>query len=168
MSRATAVRRALAGSAEVSSRWWFWVAAVPLVFAFWLLAAGWIALAAYLDMGLFTGGSGSFVLLAFQLSLVALGVPLAVLLVVFPVAVSLDARAVAEAGADWQPNVARLSAAALAGPVATAVLVAVALLGEITTTAILTLVGGITVGYLLATPVALYYLRGRRRHVGLL
>jgi heme/copper-type cytochrome/quinol oxidase subunit 2 len=153
--------RVLPGDSPVDSRWWYWVAAVPVAFAFWLASAAWVAVGTALDPGLAAGvGFES----ALGLALVAMGVPLLVLLVVFPAAVHFDARAVAEQSA-WRPN-RSLAALALVAPLLAAAAVAAVVLDAVA--AVPGSVAAVTLGYLAATPVAGYYLYRRRARVGLL
>lgn len=151
----------LAGEAAVDSRWWYWVAAVPVAFAFWLASAAWVAVGTALDPGL-AGGVGFES--ALGLALVAMGVPLLVLLLVFPVAVHFDARAVAEQST-WRPNRSLLAALALAAPVLAAAAVAAVVLDAVA--AVPGSIAAVTLGYLAAAPVAGYYLYRRRARVGL-
>ena len=152
----------LAGDSPVDSRWWYWVAAVPVAFAFWVLSAAWVAVGTALDPALAAGtGFGA----ALGLALVAFGVPLLILLAVLPASVLFDARAARDQSA-WQPNAERIAAAAAVGPALAIVLVVAVLLDVVGDTA--GSVAAVTVGYLLATPVAIWYLRRRRDEIGLL
>jgi hypothetical protein len=152
---------ALSGDSPVDSRWWYWVAAVPLAFAFWLLSAAWVAVGTALDPALADGtGFGG----ALGVALVAFGVPLLVLLVAFPASVLFDARA-ARDQSDWQPSAGRYAGLATVGTVVALALVAAVALDLVDETT--GSVAAVTLGYLLATPVALRYLRRRRDEVGL-
>ena len=134
-------------AASVDSKWWYWVAAVPLywvassvlglafglvAFAFALTGAGIGHAGGMPGLGFGFGALG-FVGLAFLL--VAVGL---VLSLVFPVAAYLDAEAVADAGGDWQPDPALYGLVGLAGVVAQP----------------------------LQVPLAVYYLYKRRESVG--
>ncbi|MFB6119979.1 MAG: hypothetical protein ABEJ68_02550 [Halobacteriaceae archaeon] len=117
MSRRRAQPGRLPGrSLPDAGRWWYWVAAVPAVTAVWALSFVWLAIAATAEFG--AGGiGGDTVGVAFSLSLVVAGVPLAVVLVLLPVAVTKDARALAAVDAPWQPDPRRWGLLALAGAV---------------------------------------------------
>lgn len=113
MSRRDAGRgRGLPGrSLPDAGRWWYWVAAVPAVAAVWLVSFVWLAIAATAEFG--AGGiGGDTVGTAFWLSLIVAGAPLAVVLLLLPVAVVKDARALADAGAPWRPDPRRWGLAA--------------------------------------------------------
>ncbi|WP_336035909.1 hypothetical protein [Halobacterium yunchengense] len=113
-----------APSAPADSRWWYWVAAVPafyvvatvagflfgaLAFAFALTGAEYgPGIGAPVGLGFF----GAFVLFAF---LAAVG---GLLSLVFPVAIYLDADAVAETPGDWQPDPELYGVLGLVGVVA--------------------------------------------------
>lgn len=163
--RVPADRGRLFPSDPTGSRWWYWVAAVPISFGFWLLAVAWVAVAIVLNprVGATPDGAVPF---ALSVSLVALGIPLAVVLLAFPFAIYRDARAVAAAGVGWQPDRTRYPVAALGGPVVGVAASALAALGVVTPEASLAVFAAFTVAYLLATPVALHYLRARHRGVG--
>lgn len=141
-----------------NSRWWYWVAAVPAVVAFWLLSVAWVGVSVWLKFtpGELTTGLAQTALLA---PLVAFGVPLAVLLAVLPYAIFRDAYAIHAAGAGWPPT------ARYAGSAALALLLAVAGVGlvEVGFPAI----GGsvAVLGVLLAVAVSVFYVRERREHV---
>jgi len=97
----------------VGSRWWYWIAAIPLYVvvsaAFGLLFAV-VALAGF-GLGLEGGLVGFGLLFAF---VVALGLVGLVLTVLFPVATYVDARAVAASDASWTPDPLVWGLAALA------------------------------------------------------
>jgi len=112
---------------EVDSRWWYWVAAVPLywvassvlgfafglvAFAFALTGAGVGHVGGMPGLGF---GFGALGFVGLALLLVAVGM---VLSLAFPVAVYLDAEAVADARGDWQPDPALYGLVGLAGVVA--------------------------------------------------
>lgn len=113
--------------ADVDSRWWYWVAAVPLYwvassvlgFAFALVAFA-VALTGA-GVGHATGmpglgvGFGALGVFGVALVFVALGM---VLSLAFPVAVYFDAEAVADARGDWQPDPALYGLVGLAGVIA--------------------------------------------------
>ncbi len=152
---------AISGDSPVDSRWWYWVATVPVAFAFWVLSAAWVAVGTALDPALDDGtGFGA----ALGVALVAFGVPLLVLLTVFPASVLFDARA-ARDQSDWRPSAERIALAASLGPTVAILLVFAVVLDVVAPTA--GSIAAVTLGYLLAAPVALWYLRERRDAVGL-
>jgi len=113
--------------ADVDSRWWYWVAAVPLYwvassvvgFAFTLVALAFALTGA--GVGHATGvpglgvGFGALGIVGVALLLVAAGM---VLSLAFPVAIYLDAEAVGAVASDWQPDPALYGLVGLAGVVA--------------------------------------------------
>jgi hypothetical protein len=108
--------------ADVDSRWWYWIAAVPLYFVVSAALAGLFLVGFLFDLFL-TGGLLSLFGAALVVPVVGLvGLALAVL---FPVATYVDARAVAEAGGEWTPDPVVWSLAALASVVLTAYAVSV-------------------------------------------
>ena len=125
--------------ASVESRWWYWIAAVPVYFAFSLvfggLLFGVVFLGFWIDVGLAVSGLFVFAVAAFFLALPGL-----LLSVLFPVAVYVDARAVSEADVGWTPDPTLYGVVALAGVLVTAFTVSV--------------------------PMALYYLYRRHEAVG--
>lgn len=125
--------------ATVDSRWWYWIAAVPVYFAVSAVLGGLFFAAAVLGLWVDVGFalSGLFV---FALAVVVFGLPGLALSVLFPVAVYVDARAVREADVGWDPDPALYGIVALAGVVVTAFTVSV--------------------------PLALYYLYRRHEAVG--
>lgn len=70
------------------SRWWWWIAGLPISVAFWALTVLWLAIA---TEG--TGLLGDPLISGIRLATVGLGVPLLVIAVLFPVAVYFDATA---------------------------------------------------------------------------
>ena len=125
--------------ATVESRWWYWIAAVPVYFGLSFVGGALlfatVALGVWMDVGV--AFSGAFL---FALAAVLFGLPGLLLSVLFPVAVYVDARAVREADAGWNPDPALYGAVALAGVLATAFTVSV--------------------------PMAIYYLYRRHEAVG--
>lgn len=121
----------------LDSRWWYWIAAVPVYFLLSVLLAfvGFLSVVAGvaldIPLGLFIP-----VVLAFAL----IGLPGAVLSVMFPLATYADARAVAGADIEWTPDPILYGLLALAAVLITA--------------------------FVLSVPLALYYLYQRHRHVG--
>jgi hypothetical protein len=115
-----AARATLPGDAGTDAgRWWYWVAAVPAGAALWLVSFAWLAVVATAEFGP-AGVGGNTVATAFWLATLVTGVPLAVILVVFPVAVQRDARALGAVGATWQPDPQRWGLLALVGSVTVA------------------------------------------------
>lgn len=122
---------------DVDSRWWYWIAAVPLYFVASLLIGGFAFVIAVL--GLATDLGGLFLLL-FGAAFLLIALPGVILAVMFPLALYVDARAVAGANVDWSPDPILYGVLALA-----AVLVS---------------------AFTLSVPLSLYYLYQRHRHVG--
>ena len=145
---------------HVESRWWYWVAAIPPVFGFWIITVVWVAIAIALEPGLF--GNGGPVIRSLSVSLVAMGVPFIVLTLLFPVAVFRDASDIAASPSEWNPP------ATLYGLVATAGLLPLVVL------AVATLGSGpavnptlaLVAGFVLNVPFSLYYLKERHERVG--
>lgn len=151
------VGRRLAGSG-VDSRWWYWVAAVPLTFGLWAVAVGWVAVA--VAAGPFDGGGP--LRQAVEVSMIAFGVPVLALIAVFPFAVYADAGAIRGAEVEWRPPRAALAVAAAVGPSLAAGRVFVDLVSDGALDGPGWAVGA---GFLVCVPVAGYYLY--RRHVRL-
>lgn len=98
---------------RVDSRWWYWVAAVPVVTGFWLLSALWVAVVVFVVPEAGATATGAVV----SIPAVALGLPALVAFLVLPLALLRDARAVEDAGGDLPALAARapkLAAGALA------------------------------------------------------
>ncbi|MFB6271023.1 MAG: hypothetical protein ABEH83_13850 [Halobacterium sp.] len=95
---------------RVDSRWWYWVAAVPLVTAFWAVSSLWVAVVAVLVPEAVVQDAESVV----SIPAVALGVPALVVFLVLPLALYRDARAIDAAGGDWPADVARYAKLAVA------------------------------------------------------
>jgi hypothetical protein len=141
---------------RVGTRWWYWIAAVPTVFAFWLVTVAWVAFAIWMDPALtvFPGPDDPLRNAVFM-SLVAVGVPFVVLTAMLPMAVLQDVAAIGRADVGWEPP-GSYAAVALAGWVLGG------LVGLLTTNPFLALI----VGFTASVPFALYYLRLRHRHIG--
>lgn len=123
--------------AGVDSRWWYWIAAVP-VYALLSMLFGFLLVFVFILAGVAdTAGLG---LVAFALFVVFVAVPGLVLTILFPIATYVDAKAVAEADLAWDPDPALFGVLALAS----------------------VLVSAFTASVLLA----LYYLYRRHQHVG--
>jgi len=152
------LRRRLAHE-RVDTRWWYWVAAVPAAFAFWLVAVAWVTVA--VALGPLAGPSP--VAQAAEISLVAFGAPFLALTAVFPFAVFEDASAICEADVGWRPPRVPLTGAAAVGPLVSAAAVLYGLLG---TSSVLAPVWAILLGFLLTVPVAAYYLYHRHDRLG--
>jgi hypothetical protein len=97
------------------SRWWWWIAGLPLSVAFWAMTVLWVSIA--------TEGTGLLanpVRSAAALVTVGLGMPILVIAAMFPVAVYYDGQVVERvAGIDWNPTYIGAIAAAtlLTGPI---------------------------------------------------
>ncbi|MFC6874003.1 hypothetical protein [Halobellus marinus] len=108
--------------ASVDSRWWYWIAAIPLYVVLGGVLAVLFVGAFIFDLFL-TGGLatvfGAFIVIPL-LGLVGL-----VLTVLFPVATYIDARAIAESDAEWTPDPLVWGLAALATVVLSAFLLSV-------------------------------------------
>jgi hypothetical protein len=118
------------------SRWWYWIAAVPVYFVLSMLLAfgGFLLVVAGVALDIPFG-------LVIPIVIVALiGLPGTVLSVMFPLATYADARAIAGADIEWTPD-----------PI---------LYGLLALTAVL------ITAFVLSVPLALYYLYQRHRHVG--
>lgn len=132
--------------ASVDSKWWYWIAAVPVValvgtvfgVLFGLLGFVGFLFGVGFDAGVFS--LVPFVAVALAVVLVALVG--GVLTLVFPVAMYVDARAINEAAADyeWRPDPALYGLVALAG--------------------------ALTTTFVVTVPLALYYLYRRHETVG--
>ncbi|WP_232703244.1 hypothetical protein [Halobacterium wangiae] len=83
---------------RVDSRWWYWVAVVPVITTFWLLSAVWVAVVVLVVPEASTPTTSSAVV---SIPAVALGVPALVAFLVLPLALIQDSRAVEEAGGRW-------------------------------------------------------------------
>lgn len=121
---------------SVDSRWWYWVAAVPLYFLLSTIVG--VAFFAIAILG-FATDLGGLTLLLFALVFLLIALPGLLLSVLFPLGIYLDAKAVAAADLEWSPD-----------PV---------LYGLLAVAAVL--VSAFTLG----VPLALYYLYQRHRHL---
>jgi len=144
---------------RVDSRWWYWIAATPAVFVFWLVAVAWVAVAVSLGP---LGGPDP-VGRAGSVSLVAFGGPFLVLVAVFPFAVFADATAVLRADVEWAVGRTGVTVGAAIGPLATVAAWAVDLLGD---GAFDWLGWAVALGFVLTVPVAGWYLYRRHEHLG--
>ena len=108
----------------VDSRWWYWIAAVPVYFAL-TLAFGALLVPVFL-LG-FAFDAGVAVALFAVVGGVFVALPGLALAVLFPVAVYVDARAVSAADVGWNPDPALYGLVALAGVLVTAFTVSVPL-----------------------------------------
>jgi hypothetical protein len=122
---------------SVDSRWWYWIAAVPLYFLLSTIVG--VAFFAIAILG-FATDLGALTLFVFAGVFLLVALPGLLLSVLFPLAVYLDARAVAEADLEWSPDPALYGLLAVA-----AVLVS---------------------AFTLGVPLALYYLYRRHQHLG--
>ena len=140
---------------RVDSRWWYWIAAVPTVFAFWMVTVAWVAIAISLEPGLLDSGLGNDPLTqAARISLVAVGVPFVVLTAIFPFAVFQDTQAIDRAGVEWEPPSSTYAAIALFG----LLVLAVAGVSDVSV--------GVISGLVASVPFALYYLQQRHERLG--
>jgi hypothetical protein len=116
---------------RVDSRWWYWVAAIPVVAAFWAVSALWVAVVVLVvpeaDPTAFgavvstPGVTPNLVELAVVAALlpgVALGVPALALVVALPLALWRDAQEIEAAGGNWPADPTRPPKFAVAGLVA--------------------------------------------------
>jgi hypothetical protein len=130
--------------ATVDSRWWYWIAAVPIYFVVTALFGIFWAIAFVLGFGLDLAGLGGLATLGtfsalfvavFVLALV--GIALAV---AFPLAIYVDAAAIERANLDWKPDPVLYGIVALAAVVVT--------------------------NFVLSVPLSLFYLYKRHEAVG--
>ena len=125
--------------AGVDSRWWYWIAAIPLYVVVGAAAVLLFAVVALLGFGI--GFDAGFVVTGLLfLAIVGLGLVGLVLSIVFPIAMYIDARAIAASEASWTPDPLVWGLAALATEVLSA--------------------------FTLSVVVALYYLYKRHAAVG--
>lgn len=141
---------------RVNSRWWYWIAAVPAVFVFWVVTVAWVAFAISLEPNLFSLTGNSPVIHAALVSLVAVGIPFAVLILMFPFAVFQDTQAIRRAEPGWEPPSGNYALVGLFG------LVCAVVVGFLTSD----LSMAVIVGFVLSVPFALYYLRERHENLG--
>ncbi|RLM56876.1 hypothetical protein DVK02_09850 [Halobellus sp. Atlit-31R] len=110
--------------ASVDSRWWYWIAAIPLSVVLGVVLAVLFVGAFFFDLFLTGGIATAFgAIVVFPL----LGLVGLVLTVLFPVATYVDARAIAESEASWTPDPLVWGLAALATVVLTAFTLSVVL-----------------------------------------
>jgi hypothetical protein len=141
------LRRTLDGilpAADVDSRWWYWIAAVPVYFLV-TFAGGAVAAVLFVFAGLLDvlglGGLASFSTFVLFGGVAALfGLVGVIVAFAFPVAVYVDARAIEATGGEWQPD-----------PVLWGLVAVVAVL---------------VTNFVLSVPMALYYLYKRREALG--
>jgi hypothetical protein len=81
---------------RVRSRWWYWVAAVPVVAAFWVVTALWIVGV----VALVPQAGASAASAVVSIPAVALGVPALVAYLAMPLAAHMDGRAIRSAGGE--------------------------------------------------------------------
>lgn len=111
---------------RVESRWWYWVAAVPVHFVLTLLVGGFVFVTFVLGLGFGPRVGLSLGLLAVA-AIVLVALPGLALSVLFPLALYLDAQAVTEADVEWSPDPVVYGLIAVAGVVLTAFVVSVPL-----------------------------------------
>jgi len=142
---------------RADSRWWYWVVAVPLVTAFWVVCSVWTYAVVQLVPEAVVADAGDVL----SLPALALGVPAFVAFLVLPLALWMDGHAVDAAGSDWPaegfpaPGLAVLADAFVVGG-------SVLLFLGSTAGAL-----GVVVGAALGSWVAVRYLRERREHVAM-
>lgn len=98
-----------------ASRWWWWIAGVPVGVGFWLLTVVWLLIATH-----GTGVGGQPLPAAVELATLALGLPLLIIGVLFPIATYYDAKALDTAiQIEFQPSWLGVAAGVslLSGPV---------------------------------------------------
>lgn len=149
---------------RVGSRWWYWVAAVPLITAFWAVSSLWVAVVAAVVPEAVLSSTESVV----SIPAVALGVPALVVFLLLPLALWRDARAIDAAGGHWPADRARyakLAAGVDALVVVGGVLFFEGVAGRVDSTAVgAVLVGAGVVG---GSWLCVRYLRERREHVAM-
>lgn len=116
---------------RVDSRWWYWVAAVPVVAAFWAVSALWVAVVVLVVPEASVSGFDAvvvvpgvtpsivaLVVVAALLPGVALGIPALAVVGALPLALWRDGQAIRAAGVDWPDDPTRppkLAVAAFVG-----------------------------------------------------
>jgi hypothetical protein len=141
------LRRTLDGilpAADVDSRWWYWIAAVPAYFLV-TFVGGAVAAAVFVFAGLLDvlglGGLASFsTFVLFGGVATLFGLVGVIIAFGFPVGIYVDARAIEAAGGEWRPD-----------PVLWGLVAVVAVL---------------VTNFVLSVPLALYYLYKRHEEVG--
>ena len=130
--------------ADADSRWWYWIAAVPLYFLMTLvggaIAAGLFLFAGLLDFAGLGGLASVSTFLVFGALASLFGLVGIVVAVLFPVALYIDTRAIEALDREWTPD-----------PVLWGLLAVVAVL---------------VTNFVLSVPLALYYLYRRHESVG--
>jgi len=112
--------------AGVDSRWWYWIAAIPLYVVVGVAAVLLFAVVALFGFGI--GFDAGFVVTGLLfVTVLALGLVGLVLFVAFPIAVYIDARAIAASEASWTPDPLVWGLAALATEVLSAFTLSVVL-----------------------------------------
>ncbi|SEO59085.1 hypothetical protein SAMN04487948_103384 [Halogranum amylolyticum] len=132
--------------ASVDSRWWYWIAAVPLfalvgtVFGVLFGIVGFVGF--FFGVGFDAGMLSVLPFVAVALAVTLVAAVGGLLTLVFPLAMYVDARAITEAAADyeWRPDPALYGLVALAG--------------------------ALTTTFVVTVPLALYYLYRRHETVG--
>ncbi|WP_353634769.1 hypothetical protein ABSL23_03810 [Halobacterium sp. NMX12-1] len=140
---------------RVDSRWWYWVAAVPLVTAFWVVCSAWTYVVVQLVPEAVVADAGDVL----SLPAVALGIPALVAFLAMPLALWMDGHAIDDAGGDWPGD--DFPAPAIAVLADVFVVGGSVLLFRGSTVGAL----GVVVGAGLGSWVAIRYLRERRDHV---
>ena len=121
---------------RVDSNWWYVVALMPVLSLLGFLVFSWVAAAAVFSFGFGAVGGGMMgpgmvaaPLMVLFVPLFLLGTVGTALTVLFPVAVYLDAKAVAAADVGWDPDPTLYALVAVVGIVATAFLLDLLLSG---------------------------------------
>lgn len=141
---------------RVDSRWWYWVAAVPVVTAFWLVCSLWVAAVVALVPEAVVADSADVL----SIPAVALGVPALVAFLLLPLALWMDGRAVSAAGGDLADDSAAPKLAVLADVL---VVAGAVLFFQGSSAGAVALLAGAALG----TWVAVRYLRRRSEHVAM-
>ena len=129
------------------------------MFAFWAVAVAWVTVAVAIG----PLADANPVVQAAEISMVAFVGPFLVLVGVFPFATYADASAILAADVGWRPPRLPLTAAAALGPLLAAAAGVFDWLGD----GSLDVPGwAVVLGFLLAVPVATYYLYQRHEHLG--
>lgn len=149
---------------RVDSRWWYWVAAVPVVAAFWAVSALWVAAVVVVVPGATVSGFGVVV----SIPGVALGVPALGLVAALPLAFWRDVQAIRATGVDWPEDPTRLPKLAVAALVAILVGLLLFFEGGLVAESLPALgLFGVAAGVVGDTWLCVRYLRTRREHVAM-
>ncbi len=93
---------------EVESNWWYWVAAVPGYFLLGIVGAVAVGvlflLTAIIDVAGGMGIATGILIVAFVLGSLVYALAGIVLVIMFPIGIYLDAKAINEAAGEWEPD----------------------------------------------------------------